>query len=87
MSLLIGLLLGVTGVGLSTLRTILASDGHVISSFIVSMLASLNVIIFTKMVIDGDIPFLVGNVLGGAVSVALIAYYRKKGYFWRREIK
>lgn len=75
---LLGILLGFLGVGLPTLRTIKAMEGHFKSVFFISLLASCSMFLFMYLVVTLNYPFMVGNALGAACSVSLIGYKRRK---------
>lgn len=74
----LGILLGFMGVGLPTLRTIKAMEGHWKSVFFISLLASASMFIFMYLVVNLNYSFMAGNALGAAVSVSFIGYKRRK---------
>ena len=74
----LGILLGATGVGLPTIRTIQAMEGHYKKVFFVSLLASASMFLYMYLVVNLNYPFMAGNALGAAVSVSYIGYRRSK---------
>ena len=77
-SVVLGFLLGFFGLGLHSLRTSYMVDGKVISTFISSAGTSVCLFIYTLMVIERDIPFVVANAIGASIAVSMVAYRRKK---------
>lgn len=75
---LLGILLGFMGVGLPTLRVIMATEGRWKAVFFVSLCASCSMFVFMIMVVSLNYPFMIGNALGAAMSVSLIGYKRRK---------
>ena len=74
----LGILLGFLGVGLPTLRVIMATEGQWKAVFFVSLCASCSMFVFMVMVVSLNYPFMVGNALGAATSVSIIGYKRRK---------
>lgn len=74
----LGALLGFMGVGLPTLRVIMATEGRYIAVFFVSLCASCSMFAFMVMVVSLNYPFMFGNALGAAISVSFIGYKRRK---------
>jgi len=74
----LGVLLGLLGVGLPTLRTIMSMEGHWKSVFFVSLCASCSMFVFMIVVVSMNYPFMIGNALGAALSVSFIGYKRRK---------
>lgn len=71
---LFGFALGFVGLLLPNLRTIKMLEGKYIQVFLLHILASLMLVVFTILVVDKVIPFIIGNTLGGALSISLLAY-------------
>jgi len=71
-------MLGLMGVGLPTIRTLKVIDGHYIQVFFIALLSTINLYIFTLLVITKDITFMIPNALGASVAVSYLAYRRKK---------
>ena len=78
LSALIGLVIGFAGVGLPTLRTIQTIEGRYISVFFVCVLCTICLFIFTNMVVAKNIYFMVANIIGGSLSVSMMAWQRRK---------
>jgi hypothetical protein len=74
----LGILIGAVGIGLPTLRTLEVIKGHCLTVFLYSILASCAMFSFTVLVAGTNWPFMIGNVIGSAVSVTWIAYNEKK---------
>lgn len=77
-SFFLGIVLGFLGVGLPTMRVIMAQEGKWKSVFFVSLCASCTMFAFMIMVVSLNYPFMIGNALGAATSVSLIGYKRRK---------
>lgn len=75
---LIGLFLGLLGLGLPTLRQILVQEGHWIKVIPITVLASCSMYLFTYMVAEKDIPFMIGNTIGACIAISRLAYKQKK---------
>jgi len=74
----LGILLGFMGVGLPTMRVIMAQEGQWKRVFFVSLCASCSMFAFMIIVVSLNYPFMIGNALGAATSVSLIGYKRRK---------
>lgn len=75
---LLGVFLGAMGLGLPTYRTLKVLDGSIKQVFILSILSSVCLMIFTTFVASHNMPFIIGNIVGSSVSVTYIAYLQKK---------
>lgn len=73
-----GVALGFIGLLLPNLRTIKMLEGLYIQVFFIHILAAIMTIVFTMLVAQGVIPFMIGNTIGGAMSISVLAYKRRK---------
>lgn len=71
-------LLGVLGVGLPTIRTLNVIKGKYLLVIPISLIASVNMIVFTWLIVDKNWTFIIFNSLGAACSVSYIAYREGK---------
>lgn len=74
---LVGLVSGAIGVGFSTMRTIYTIEGNFYKAPMLNVLASLNIFMMTYLVVDMNYTYMVSNIVGASISVALIAYRRR----------
>lgn len=79
MNFLLGLLIGFVGLWFPNLRIITMLEGKITQSFFLQIVSSITLTIFTTLAAHGVMSFIVGNTLGGAIAVAILAYKKKKG--------
>ena len=72
--------LGLLGVGVPTLRTLSVIKGKYLLVIPLSLVGSINLFIFTWLVVEKDWLFIVCNSIGAAVAVSWIAYREAKTY-------
>ena len=77
--IIFGFFLGAVGIGLPTLRTLEVIKGNYAKVFIYSILSTASLYVFTYLVASSNFAFMLGNVLGSALSVTWIAYHEKHG--------
>jgi hypothetical protein len=73
-----GFILGAMGVGLPTLRTMKVIEGSYATVFVLTLICSANLFIFTNVVVTKNYLFMICNAIGAAISVSYIAYREKK---------
>ena len=70
--------LGALGVGLPTMRTLSVIKGNYLQVIPFSLLGSVNLFIFTWLVVEKNWLFIICNSIGAAVAVSYIAYRESK---------
>lgn len=78
-NLLLGFVIGFVGLLLPNLRMIKMLDGQYVQVFFIHILAAIMTMVFTLLVAQIVIPFMVGNTIGGALAVSYLSYKKYKG--------
>lgn len=53
-------------------------EGEYLQVFLLHILASIMTVIFTILVVQKVIPFIIGNTIGGAIAVTYLSYKKHK---------